>query len=238
MKKNEVTLLLIVFLAIPTLAQFNNHNFGIAINGVYTTSAEIFLNPNASDVVVRNRAIEVEDIFNPGVDFRYRLSDFFFLGLNVEYIKKTSTGPNLTAFIGSQVLTFEVEDGFNLIPIELSAHYFFPFSTEDFKFLMGGGLGYYHGEFIRKFADAELSLVQRKVAFGIHVSASMDYMVIENFSLRFEMKFRDPQYNVKSRYTKTEVFLDGTLVLLPDEEFETKVNVNGITFVLGAVLHF
>ena len=232
---------LILFLVILNfnlaVAQFNNHNFGISVNAVYTTSAEIFLNPNSSDPVVRNQSYTLEDIFNPALDVRYRLSEHFILGMNLEYMSKSSEAPNLTAFIGSQVVVLNVEDGFRVIPIELTAHYYFPFSTEYFKFLMGGGIGYYRGEFTRKFNDAELALVERKIALGIHVSASMDYMVINNLSFRFEMKFRDPQYEVKSEYTKKEVVYQGGTITLPDDAFETKVNIDGLTFILGFVYH-
>lgn len=222
----------------PAFPQFNEHNFGISANLVYTTSAEIFLNPNSSDPVVRNQSYTLEDIFNPSLDVRYRLSEFFILGLNVEYINKSANAPNLTAFVGSQLIVFNVEDGFRVIPFELTAHYFFPFSTEDFKFLMGGGIGYYRGEFTRKFSDVALSVVQRKIALGIHVSASLDYMLISNVSFRFEMKFRDPQYEVRSEYTKTEVIYQGETVNLPNDAFETKVNIDGLTFVIGIVYHF
>lgn len=217
--------------------QFNENNFGISVNLVYTTSAEIFLNPNSSDPVVRNQAYTLEDIFNPSLDVRYRLSEYFILGLNLEYINKTAEAPNLTAFIGSQLIVLNVEDGFRVIPFELTAHYFFPFSTENFKFLMGGGIGYYRGEFIRKFSDVDLAVLQRKIALGIHVSASIDYMLINNLSFRFEMKFRDPQYEVKSEYTKSEVIYQGATITLPDDAFETKVNIDGLTFILGIVYH-
>jgi outer membrane protein W len=232
-------LLIFFFLLLlkPAFPQFNEHNFGISANLVYTTSAEIFLNPNSSDPVVRNQSYTLEDIFNPSLDVRYRLSEFFILGLNVEYINKSADAPNLTAFVGSQLIVFNVEDGFRVIPFELTAHYFFPFSTEDFKFLMGGGIGYYRGEFTRKFSDVDLSVVQRKIALGIHVSASLDYMLISNVSFRFEMKFRDPQYEVKSEYTKTEVIYQGETVNLPNDAFETKVNIDGLTFVIGIVYH-
>lgn len=228
---------LVIIFHSPVHAQFNEHNFGLSANIVYTTSAEIFLNPNSSDAVLRNQSYTLEDIFSPSIDVRYRFSKNFILGFNFEYIRKISSAPNLTAFIGNSVVVFEVEDGFSVIPLELTAHYFFPFSTEQFKFLMGGGIGYYHGEFIRKFIDAELSVEQRKFAIGIHVSASMDYMVLENFSVRFEMKFRDPQYEVNSKYTKTEVIYQGETITLPDNPFNTKVNIDGLTFILGLVYH-
>jgi outer membrane protein W len=232
--------LLLIFPLLITqsvFSQFNGNSFGISANLVYTTSAEIFLNPNSSDPVIRNQSFTLEDIFSPSLDVRYRLNENFIFGLNVEYIKKTTETPNLTAFIGSQVVVFNVEDGFQVIPVEFTAHYFFPFSTRDFKFLMGGGIGYYRGEFVRKFSDADLSVQQRKIAIGIHVSASMDYMLINNLSFRFEMKFRDPQYEVRSKYSKTEVTYQGETITLPDDAFETKVNIDGLTFVLGIVYH-
>lgn len=238
MKIVNLSIICLIFFNFNSSAQFNEHNFGIAINAVYTTSAEIFLNPNSSDVIVRNQSFPLEDILNPGLDVRYKITDSFLLGLNVEYMRKTVNAPNLTAFIGSQVINLNVDDGFEVVPVELTLHYYFPFSTEKFKFLMGGGIGYYHGKFIRKFSDTELSIQQRKIAVGIHVSASMDYMLLNNFSFRFEMKFRDPQFTVKSKYTKTEVIYQGEVILLPEDAFETKVDVNGVTFVLGAVLHF
>ncbi len=237
MQFNRLIIFFFLLILNPAFPQFNEHNLGISANLVYTTSAEIFLNPNSSDPVVRNQSFTLEDILNPSLDIRYRLSEYFILGLNVEYINKSTEAPNLTAFVGSQLILFNVEDGFRVVPIELTAHYFFPFSTDNFKFLMGGGIGYYRGEFIRKFSDVDLSVVQRKIALGIHVSASLDYMVLNNVSFRFEMKFRDPQYEVRSEYNKTEVNYQGETITLPGDAFETKVNLDGLTFVLGIVYH-
>jgi hypothetical protein len=102
---------------------------------------------------------------------------------------------------------------------------------------MGGGLGYYRGEFIRKISDAELAITKRQLAVGFHVSTSMDYMFLENVSFRFEMKFRNPQYNVETRYTKSEVIFQGQVIELPANAFETKIDITGVTFQFGFVLH-
>jgi outer membrane protein W len=234
-------LFLIVFVIIlsstASLAQFAAGKLGIAVNAVYTTSAEIFLNPNSSNSEVRNNSFTLENIWNPGIDIRYKFTNEFILGLNIEYVNKTANALNLTAFIGNQVFVFEVEDGYSAVPIELTAHYFFPFSTEDFKFMMGGGLGYYIGEFVRKFQEVELEITQRKFALGLHVSASMDYIIIENLAARFEMKFRNPQFTVTSKYSKTEIMYEGNVIELPENAFETKVDIDGLTFVFGLVLN-
>jgi len=236
MFRYTLNLLAFIVLTFQSFAQSDSAKIGIAVNAVYTTSAEVFLNPNSSNPEVRNNSTTFEDIWSPALDIRYRFSKEFLLGLNVEYISKTSIEPSLTAFIGNQVFIFEVEDGFKVVPIELTAYYHFPFSTEDFKFMMGGGLGYYLGEFERKFQDVQLEVTQRKFALGLHVTASMDYMIISNIAARFEMKFRNPQYTVTSKYSKPQVTYQGNVIELPENAFDTKIDIDGLTFILGLVI--
>lgn len=225
-------------LQFPVLCQYNGNDFSIGVYGVYTTSASIFLNPNSSDVVVRNQSFLIEDILNPAADIRVSISEPLIIGLNIEYVEKTKSSPNLTAFVGGSVVRLKVEDGFNLIPLELTAYYLLPFSTERWKFLMGGGLGYYNGKFIRKVAGTEVNTVQKEAEFGIQVSASMDYVPINQVVLRFQMKFRDPEFTVTSQYDQQEIEYQGQTIILPADSFDTKINMDGITFMLGAAVQF
>ncbi len=171
------SIILLLLVSSYAEAQFGDKHFSIGVNGVYTTTARVYLNPNSSDPVLRNNAFEISDIFNPAVDLRYRITDDIILGIGTEYMKSTASGPNLTAFFGNSTVTIDVNDGFLLIPLEVSGYYILPFSTEKFKFLMGGGAGYYYGEHIREFGDASVSTVSRDFAYGIQVSVSMDYMI-------------------------------------------------------------
>ena len=230
-------ILLLIFSTLAK-AQFNDKRISIGINGAYTTSARIFLNPNSSDPVLRNNSFGLSDIFNPSVDIRYRITDDIILGIGTEYMKASATGSNLTAFVGNSTVTIDVKDGFLLIPIEFSAYYILPFSTERFKFLMGGGAGYYFGKHIREFGDASVSAVDRNFAYGIQVSVSMDYLVRDNISLHSEMKFRDPQFKVESAYNKLKVNYNNEQVTLVQKTFDSKVDVNGVTFILGASILF
>ncbi len=223
---------------IPVLCQYNGNDISIGVYGFYTTSASIFLNPNASDIVVRNESFLIEDIWNPGVDIRFRVSEPLILGLNIEYIRITKSAPNLIVFLGGSVVPLRVDDGFKLIPVELSAYYLLPFSTEGFKFLMGGGLAYYNGEFIREIGETEVKNITKEAAFGIHVSISMDYVPINDVAIRFQMKFRDPQFTVSSQYEQQEIEYEGNVIILPEGTFNTKINLDGITFMLGAAFQF
>ncbi len=233
--------LLIFFLILfttLTCAQYNGNNFSIGVNAAYTTTAKIYLYPNSSDVVLRNTSFPLTDIFNPAIYFKYKVSDGIIIGLNTEFMTKTATGKNLTVFTGNKTETIDVQDGFRLIPIELSIYYLLPFSMERFKFLMGGGIAYYYGQHIRNFGDAGVTSSETQIAYGVQVSVSMDYLLTDNVSVHTGMKFRDPKFTVKNIYTKKDVKYNGSTLTLAQDSFVSKINVDGVTFVVGLAYSF
>jgi hypothetical protein len=219
-------------------SQFNGKKISIGINGVYTTTARVYLNPDSPNPVIRNSSFEISDIFDPAIDIRYRIADDIIIGLGTEYMKATSSGENLTVTSGRLTESIDITDGFLLIPIEFSGYYILPFSTENFKFLMGGGAAYYYGKHIRRFGDEGISTVSRDFAYGIQVSVSMDYLIRDDFTVHTEMKFRDPQFKIKSAYDKQEVNYNGHTISLEQKTFDSKINVNGVTFILGVSFLF
>lgn len=226
-------LMILILPSIFVKAQFNEKRFSIGINGVYTTTAKIYFNPNSSDPVLRNNAFEISDIFNPALDIRYRITDDIILGISTEYMKASASGPNLTAFLGNSTITINTNDGFLLIPVEISGYYILPFSTEKFKFLMGGGAGIYYGNQTREFGNASVHNVNRDFSYGIQVSVSADYLIRNNLTVHSEMKFRDPQFKVESGYDKLEINYNDETVILAQRTFNSKIDVNGVTFILG-----
>jgi outer membrane protein W len=231
-------IILFVLISIPVWGQSNGKEWSISINSVYTTSAKIYLNPNSSDNIIRYGYFPLQGIVSPQVEFMYQIDEDILLSLSLEYMKSTSSGFNLTAISGNNTVSVLVEDGFLMIPIEFSGYYILPFSSEKFKFLMGGGVGYYIGSQIRKFGDEDVSNVSRPSAYGIHVMLTMDYMIKENIAIRGEMKFRDPQFNVTTKYNKLDVNYNGGVIHLNNQTFDSKINVDGISFILGITFHF
>jgi hypothetical protein len=230
--------LLILLMSVPLWAQFKSKDWNLAFNSVYTTTARIYLNPNSSDPILRNNYFSLQGIVSLQVEIMYRLEEDVFLGLSTEYMRATSSGFNLTAFSGNTTISVLLQDGFQLIPIEFSGYYLLPFSTERFKFLMGGGIGYYIGEHIRKFGDVQVTNIARPSAYGIHAILTMDYLFYENVSVRGELKFRDPEFNSTSKYDKTDIIYNGSLIHLGQQVFDSKINVDGISFIIGVAFHF
>jgi hypothetical protein len=238
MRSIAAILFLIILTAFKIYPQYDERSFSISLNAVFTTNAKIYLTPFSSDPILRNNSFPLSDILNPSFEFRYRLSEPLVLGLNVEYMKAVESGPGLTVFEGSGTRTIIVEDGFTFVPLELSVFYIMPFSSESFKFTMGGGIGYYIGEHIRTVGDVTVSNEERKTAYGIHVSAGLGYQLIKDGFINFQMKFRDPQFTVKSRYSSRTINYEGRTLRLAQDTFDSKVNINGITFMLGISYQF
>jgi hypothetical protein len=231
-------LILVALAAGSASAQYADKNFGITFFGSYTTSAKLFLYPYSSDDILRNTSFPIEDIFNGGFDFRYRFSSRMIAGLSVEYIRGIATGRNLTVLSSGGTMTIEVEDGFSVAPVELNLYYLLPFSTETFKFMMGGGAGIYFGNHLRNFSDVSVTNSNRKFSYGIQVSVEMDYLISEFLAVRTGMKFRDPQFTLESKYNKRQADYQGIIITIPNEKFDSKVNIDGVTFSLGLVYLF
>ena len=213
-------------------AQYDGNNFTISASYSFNTTAKIFLSPDAPNVFDQNNYFGLEDIYSYSVEFRYRLSEPIILGISAEYMKASAKGRNLTSRL------FVVKDGYELYPVEFSAYYFLPFSTEDFKFFMGGGFGVYFGKRTREFGDIKFNDVDSDIGYGIQVSVGMEYMIFDNLSTRGEIRFRDPDFRITNKYNSDRVNYEGNFYSVTQDEIASKINVDGITFRIGAAFHF
>jgi outer membrane protein W len=214
------------------IAQYNGNDFSISTNFSFNTTAKIFLTPDAQHVLDQRYNFELEDIYSYSIEFRYRMTESLILGLSAEYMQASAKGRNLPSG------QFIVRDGYELYPIEFSAYYFLPFSTEDFKFYMGGGLGIYTGTRTREFGDIKFEDVDSEIGYGIQVSVGMDYMIFDNFSAHGELRFRDPDFKITNKYDSETVVYNGDTYSVSQENITSKLNVDGITFRIGAAFHF
>jgi opacity protein-like surface antigen len=212
--------------------QYRGNDFSISTNYSFNTTAKIFLNPDADNIFEQNYNFGIENFYSYSAEIRYRLSEDIILGLSAEYMEASGKGRNLSSD------QYIVTDGFEIIPVELSIYYFLPFSTEDFKFYMGGGLGMYTGRRTREFGDIKFVDIDNETGFGIQVSTGMDYMIFDFLSVRGELRFRDPEFRVTNKYSSDSVNYEGRFYRVSTDNITSKVNMDGITFRAGAVFHF
>ncbi len=223
-----------MFVSAKTYGQYGENDFTISVNYNYTTTSKLFLFPKSPDEITRNQSIDFDDVKSVSAEFRYKVADYLTLGLSVEQFEKKQKrfDSRVTGFL------VNIEDGFKIYPVQLTAYYTLPFSTELFKFYMGGGFGIYFGEHTRDFSNVSVNDNGSTTEFGIHIKTGFDYMIEDFFSIRGEMNFRDPEVDLSSSYNSDTFEHQGQTLLLPRRDFDTKVNIDGATFSIGAVLHF
>jgi opacity protein-like surface antigen len=214
------------------IAQYKGNNIAISANYSYNTTAKIFLAPDANSFFDEN-VFYMEDIYSYSVEIRYRMSEDLILGFSTELMVAEDRGRNILTS-----RQFIVKDGFELLPFEFSAYYYLPFSTEDFKFYMGGGLGIYRGKRTREFGDINFIDVKSETGFGIQVSTGMDYIIFNNLSVRGELRFRDPEFKITNKYDNNVVNYEGRTFNVSNDSFTSKINLDGITFRIGAAFQF
>lgn len=228
----------IIFTSIIVFFLFTNHSaqdygFSLTLNYNYITTSKLFLQPNSPDEFLRGIHQDFDDIKSYSAEIRYKISESIFIGLASEIIEKTVINPSFN-LAGSHA---EVREGYKVIPFELSIYYQMPFSTKKFKFFMGGG-GLYIGKHIRQIAAVSFNDAGSKYGFGIHVAFGMDYFINNYLSLRGQMRFRDPELELNSKYSESIVDYNGRTFLLSTRTFNSKVNVDGVTFSIGLAINF
>lgn len=232
-KVNHIIILFVIN-SVFIFPQSADNKFSISLNYNYTTTSRLYLQPNSSDPFLRNLYNELEDIYSISAEFRFEILEDLLLGLGGEFITKTF--PNQNFNLGGRRI--EIKDGFSVIPVELSIYYLLPFSTQRFKFFMGGGGGIYFGKHIREFGDVFFENEKSQIGYGIHVGVGMEYFIQDYFSIRGQMRFRDPEFKMKSRYSNSIVNYNGNTYLISADSYNSKGNLDGVTFTLGAVLNF
>ncbi|MCX7798156.1 MAG: hypothetical protein N2249_06005 [Melioribacter sp.] len=195
----------------------------------YTNTSKLFLQPKSSDPVVRATYNELRDIYSFSCEIRFRILESVFFGLWGEFMQKTFTNKN----INFGAFSTDTKDGYRIFPVEVSLYYFLPFSTDKFKFYMGGGAGIYFANYIREIENITAVNNRVNLGYGIQVSVILDYIIYNFISLRTQIRFRDPEIDMKNKYSNNTVTIGNRTYKITMQNFDTKVNVDGITFSVG-----
>lgn len=229
------TVAIILFIYINhSFAQYNSNELELLFTYNYTTTSKLYLSPYAANPFDRAAHENLDDIYSVGGEIKYRISEPIVVGLNVEYLKREGVETQITGVKNHASVSVDVKDGYTLVPVELSVYYLLPFSSDKFKFYMGGGIGVYFGNHVRTFYGIDVANEKRKFSYGIQVGLGLEYLINKYFSVVGGMKFRDPEFELTSKYNAVSFTdEDGGEVILSEDTFDSKVNIDGVTFFLG-----
>jgi hypothetical protein len=206
----------------------------IAAFGSFTTSSKLFLHPNDPDETVRGQYLPLNTIFSAGIELRREFKTLGAqAGISIEYIHKANVYnvPALSALI-------PVNDGYTVIPIELTGYFIIPIGNERLHVYLGGGAGMYAGTRIHEYPGATATTIERNIGYGIHVLTGSEYFLQQSFSVRGELKFRDVQFNAVNQFSQSSIIYKGAIYSLDQEKLPSRLNIDGMTGTISIAFHF
>jgi opacity protein-like surface antigen len=202
----------------------------VVFKGSYTTSARFLYNVDKPDQFLDSKYFS--PIFGFGGSVRANFNGDFAIGISTEKIKFAESSIVQYIIGGDQVLV-PVNEGFVLYPVELSGYFFLPFSTDNFRVYLGGGVGAYFGERSYSIGSENMNAENSPSGFGIHVLTGVEFALVPKVMLQSELKFRDPQFDSVNKFQHASTIVNGIVIPLSMSPETTRVNVNGITYTLG-----
>jgi hypothetical protein len=218
---------IILFLVQPLLSQ----DLNISVKTNYTTTSRLYPDIGKSYDLTSDSYYSIDGIWGFGAEIRKNIyENKIFLGLSGEYV----TGTTNTS---SNFPELYYKDGYSLILFELSGYLIIPISSEKLKMYIGGGISSSYGERIREINGISIENVNNPVSTGIHVLTGLEYYFFKGLSLRWEMKFRDPEIETESKFNRDMTYKNITYQL-PKSSVKSKINIDGIVFDFSLVYNF
>ena len=211
-------------------AEAGDKGLTVLVKGNLTTSSQLFLNPDAQDLVAQTQSLALTDFFGVGAEIRYRIPETnVAIGISADYIKARAT----SAIVAFPRRSIPTEDGYTVVPVEITGYFIIPFSGQTFGVYMGGGSGLYFGSRTYQLGNTEAPVVSTKPGFGIHVLGGVSYRFWGPLSAVFEMKFRDLQFESENAFSSSPVRYNGTVVNVSTKPFKSRTQTDGIVFQLA-----
>jgi hypothetical protein len=225
----------VLCVGMPQASTAREKLFFLTVKTNYTTGSQLFSNLDSPNEVERAQFLPIENFFGYSIELKYQIPETYVaLGLSADYISTTKASPLRI----SPAQSIPAEDGYRVIPLELTAYFLIPVSGPTFGIYMGGGGGVYLGHRIYSIAGVEAASAGQGHGFGIHVLGGLSYNFTEWFSMSGEMKFRDLQFSSSNAFPVSQILYNNTVINVSRKPFDSRVHTDGIVFQLGATVSF
>lgn len=234
MRRNFFAVVVSIFFWVGTAkGQASEWNLSVVARGLLTTSSKIYPNPNSPSFDLRIATTPFTSVTGIGGEIRLqRFATSYFVYISAEYLSQVRSEQRVVGSVNPPRYV-PVDEGYRMIPIELGAHVFLPIGSQSWKLSMGGGIGAYHTERVYSVAGVSSEPVGNRFGYGIHVSINAEYLILPKVFLTAGIKFRDPEVDVRNRFDRSSVIYNNNTVPLPQGEFPSRVNVDGMNLSLG-----
>jgi hypothetical protein len=204
----------------------------------YVSSATIQLAPYSADLVERNSTLDISGGYGYSFSLKTKFfrNDLFF-GVTAEFIKIQDNDAILTLEGDTSTARIKLSESITVYPVEFTAYFNVPSFQENLNIYLGGGIGVYSGDRKRKFLNFESETISKSFGLSLVVLSGIEYYFEKNFMTFMELRFRDGEYDVKSKFPVSFVTLNGVSYPL-DNEMNSKIFLDGLKVSFGIGYRF
>ncbi|MCL5020812.1 MAG: hypothetical protein M1339_03935 [Bacteroidetes bacterium] len=203
----------------------------------YVTSARVYPAPRDQDPTLKIAYNGFGGFLSFGGDVRLELSSTSAIGILFQPLASSESIGTIYGYnVNGDYVGVPVRDGFSLWVVEADGYFSIPIVQDQWNIYLGGGPELYFGKRNMSIGDADAT-TPLVVSGGIQVAMGISYMLSQNWGLRWEFKFRSPEFNTTSNFQSAYTEYNGLRVSLPGTQYG-KVNVDGTNFTLGAFYEF
>lgn len=204
----------------------------------YVSSATIQLAPYSADLVERNSTLDISGGYGYSFSLRTKLfRNDLFLGVTAEFIKIQDNDAVLTLEGDTSVARIKLTESITAYPVEFTAYFNVPSFQENLNIYLGGGIGLYSGDRKRKFLNYESETISKSFGLSLVVLSGIEYYFEKNFMSFMELRFRDGEYDVKSKFPLDFVNINGVSYPL-GKEINSKIFLDGLKVSFGLGYRF
>ncbi len=233
--RNRILILVLLYIIPQAIfaQSFNFENFSISLTGNFISSASIQMFSNSPDPVERNLTIDTKGGYGFGIFVRKKiLSEDISICLSSEYLKINDDELVQTVSNDSNRKRFSAQEELQVFPIELSVLYKLPEFISSTNIYIGGGIGTYIGNRVRRFANLETETVSNTPELTIHILVNIEYYLTPRFAVDFDLRFREGKYNSKSRFPTNQIVIGDEIFYFP-QEYDSKIYIDGLKIGFG-----
>lgn len=212
----------------------------IAVFGMYVSSSELQNNPHSANPIEKNAMIELSGGFGYGAEIGYNPrffdTDIMFY-VSSEYLRIDQRDLVLDFDDGTNHYTVGMREEFHMIPVEGGIKWPLPVSTDNFKIYIGGGAGVYFGDRKRTISYLQSTTINKIPGFSLNVLAGVEYFAARNISANLELKFREANFDVESKFNSNTININGVEFELTNP-FYSRLLIDGVRISAGFKYHF
>lgn len=222
--------------SVPHTPFFNDVILSGSLN--YVSSATIQLAPFSADLVERNSTVDISGGYGYSFSIRTKLfrNDLFF-GITAEFVKIQDNNAILTLEGDSSIARIKLSETITAYPVEFTAYFNVPSFQENLNIYLGGGVGLYSGDRKRKILNFESETISKTFGLSLVVLSGIEYYFEKNFMSFMELRFRDGEYDVKSKFPINSINVNGVSYSLGNE-MNSKIFLDGLKVSLGLGYRF